>query len=114
MATLRQVLHLQRAPCKTQTCSVPVGFGFVTPFPDYENDRVWLFGTPADRCKSNGNPMNVTSWWSTDLVNWETAFAFDYGSRTHNVQVRAIFRAISRAIFRVIFSATFCSRRRVL
>ena len=70
--------------------STTVGFGFVSAFPDYENNRLWLFGTPADRCVGNGNPTNVSAWWSSDLTTWETAFAFDFGHPTHNVQVTRV------------------------
>ena len=65
------------------------GFGFLTPFTDYETNTLWLFGTPADRCVGNGDAMTVQAWWTTDaaLQAWSTALAFDYGKHTYNVQV---------------------------
>lgn len=71
-----------------------VGYGFVSAFVDYDVDAstgtVWLFGTPADRCVSNGAPTTVQAWWSRDLITWQSALAFDYGHATHNVQVTRV------------------------
>ena len=86
-----------------------VGFGFVSAFVDYSGGdgtsdsdgavadvgvggalgagTVWLFGTPADRCHGNGDATTVQAWWSTDLVAWASAQAFDLGLHTYNVQV---------------------------
>ena len=70
-----------------------IGFGFISAYPDYDSDTLWLFGTPADRCapnSPNGSPTTVQSWWSTDaaLQIWGTALTFDLGKVvTHNVQV---------------------------
>lgn len=33
--------------------SSSIGFGFLNAFPDYDHNRLWLFGTPADRCHGN-------------------------------------------------------------
>jgi hypothetical protein len=68
------------------------GFGFISAFPDYAHDTLWLFGTPADRCDGNGAPTTVQSWWTNDpaLQQWSTALAFDLGKATHNVQVTSI------------------------
>lgn len=34
--------------------SSTIGWGFISAFTDYSNDRVWLFGTHANRCNGNG------------------------------------------------------------
>ena len=72
--------------------SLTRGYGFVSAFPDYDSDTLWLFGTPADRCSGNGSPTTVQAWWTRDpaLQTWNTALAFDYGSVTHNVQVTRV------------------------
>ena len=70
--------------------SSSAGFGFVSAFVDDEHGRVWLFGTPADRCGGNGAPTSVQAWWSRDLLTGDTALAFDYGQVTHNVQVTKV------------------------
>jgi hypothetical protein len=64
-------------------------FGFISAFPDYDHDTLWLFGTPVDRCISNGSPTTVQAWWTNDssLQSWSTALAYDLGQVTHNVQV---------------------------
>ena len=36
--------------------SSTIGFGFVNAFADYDHNRLWLFGTPSDRCHGN--------WWA--------------------------------------------------
>jgi hypothetical protein len=72
------------------------GYGFFNAFVDYDFSKVWIFGTPNDRCQcgnSCGSPahMNhtcgsepsgicygnawVQTWSSTDLLTWETALA---------------------------------------
>ena len=63
--------------------SSTIGFGFVSAFPDYTHDRVWLFGTNHDRSGGGGPPGGypcpgelVTSWSSgggADLTAWERA-----------------------------------------
>lgn len=70
--------------------SSSLGFGFISAFPDYETGIVWLFGTPSDRCLGNGNAKTVQSWWSTDLVTWDTALAFNYGIHTYNIEVTRV------------------------
>ena len=69
--------------------SSSVGFGFVNAFPDYDHNRLWLFGTPADRCHGNcgacqgpncpGRPSctSIQSWWTSLPVptTFETAEA---------------------------------------
>lgn len=74
--------------------SSTVKFGFITAFPDYENEILWLFGTPADRCLGNGSPETVQAWWNSgdisDANAWQTSLAFDYGVKTHNVQVTRV------------------------
>ena len=61
--------------------SSTIGYGFISAFPDYTHDRVWLFGTNHDRGGS-GPPagyrcpgQNVTSWWAygSNLTHWDTA-----------------------------------------
>ena len=69
------------------------GYGFFNAFVDYDHEKLWIFGTPNDRCQcgnSCGSPehMNHTcagepcygndwiqTWSTTDLVRWETAVA---------------------------------------
>ena len=69
--------------------SSSVGFGFLSAFPDYEHDTLWLFGTPVDRCFGNGDATTIYAWWTRDasLQVWERALAFDLGQHTYNVQV---------------------------
>ena len=64
-------------------------FGFLSAFTDYELNKLWLFGTPADRCQGNGDATSVQAWWTVDplLQAWDTALAFDLGAHTYNVQV---------------------------
>ena len=31
--------------------SAKIGYGFITPFPDYEQDKLWLFGSQCNRCR---------------------------------------------------------------
>eukprot|EP01065_Artemidia_motanka_P028046 TRINITY_DN33257_c0_g1_i1.p2 TRINITY_DN33257_c0_g1~~TRINITY_DN33257_c0_g1_i1.p2 ORF type:complete len:334 (+),score=96.20 TRINITY_DN33257_c0_g1_i1:61-1062(+) len=71
--------------------SSTIGYGFVSAFPDYANDRVWLFGTPRDRCSGTDQGDFVRSWWSTsaDLTEWDTAVAVENIS-TYNVEVSAV------------------------
>jgi hypothetical protein len=64
--------------------SSSIGYGFISAFPDYAHNRVWLFGTNHDR-GGPGPPggyrcpgQTVTSWWTTDpdggdLTAWDTA-----------------------------------------
>jgi hypothetical protein len=61
--------------------SSTIGYGFISPYPDYTHNRVWLFGTNHDR-GGPGPPggyrcpgKTVTSWWAEggDLTHWETA-----------------------------------------
>ena len=60
-----------------------IGYGFISAFPDYKHDRVWLFGTNHDRggkgpeggyrCTAS---QAVTAWWTLsgdDLTMWDTA-----------------------------------------
>lgn len=62
--------------------SSSIGYGFVSAYPDYEHDRVWLFGTNHDRSGKgprSGYPCpgkTVTAWWSAggaDLTHWGRA-----------------------------------------
>lgn len=77
--------------------SSSIGWGFISAFTDYEHDRVWLFGTHADRCQKGvgGHHLElVRSWWSTgppgaQLTDWDTAPAFACNA-THNVQVTKV------------------------
>ena len=66
------------------------GFGFMSAFVDYEHGHAWLFGTPSNRCEGNGAATTVQAWWSSDLLSWSTALAFDYGKVTYNVQVTKV------------------------
>lgn len=49
--------------------SETIGWGFVTAFPDYEHQRVWLFGTGANRCNGNGHGTRLFV-----VVHWEHPF----------------------------------------
>eukprot|EP00041_Stephanoeca_diplocostata_P028232 m.793032 g.793032 ORF g.793032 m.793032 type:complete len:218 (-) comp23333_c0_seq9:2635-3288(-) len=77
--------------------SSTIGWGFVSAFTDYEHDKVWLFGTHANRCEGNGKSLTeVRSWWSagngdgqSQLTEWGTSSAFDCKT-THNVQVTKV------------------------
>ena len=74
--------------------SSTIGFGFVNAFPDYDRNRLWLFGTPADRCHGNcggctgascpGRPSctSIQSWWTSLPVpsSFETAVAIPAGT----------------------------------
>ena len=72
-----------------------IGFGFLNAFPDYDHNRLWLFGTPAERCHGNCGawpgpgprplapakfPSCESIWsWSTSLpvpTHFETALAY--------------------------------------
>ena len=75
--------------------STSIGFGFVNAFPDYDHDRLWLFGTPADRCHGNcgactgaacpGRPSctSIQSWWTSESVptKFDTAVAIPAGTK---------------------------------
>jgi hypothetical protein len=75
--------------------SSSIGFGFLNAFPDYDHNRLWLFGTPADRCHGNcgactgascpGLPscLSVQSWWTSEAVpkSFETAVAIPKGAK---------------------------------
>jgi hypothetical protein len=78
-----------------------IGYGFLSGFPDYDHGKLWLFGTPADRCKGNcgAGPAGkscatVQAWWSMDAVNWDTALAVDDatlpGHHTYNTEVSRV------------------------
>ena len=76
--------------------SSSIGYGFLSAFPDYKYDRLWLFGTNHDR-SGHGPPggyrcpgQTVTSWWSdgAELTKWETACT-DAVSRD-NVEVSSV------------------------
>lgn len=75
--------------------SSTIGFGFVNAFPDYDHNRLWLFGTPADRCHGNcgecsgsscpGRPSctSIQAWWTSLSVptSFETAVAIPAGTK---------------------------------
>jgi hypothetical protein len=80
--------------------STSIGFGFVNAFPDYDHNRLWLFGTPADRCHGNCGACtgsscprgadgklrpsctSIQSWWTSLPVptSFETAVAIPAGT----------------------------------
>lgn len=72
--------------------SITQGYAFISPYVNYETDTLWLFGVEVDRCHDGcGNPTQVFSWSSPDLVTWQQRhLAFDYGKVTHNVQVSRV------------------------
>ena len=57
--------------------SSSIAFGFLNVFPDYDRNRLWLFGTPSDRCFGNcgsctgsgcpGRPActSIQAWWTS-------------------------------------------------
>eukprot|EP01051_Picozoa_sp_SAG22_P005310 SAG22_NODE_311_length_12629_cov_20.911891_5_plen_1434_part_00 len=77
-----------------------IGFGFVNSFPDYDHNRLWLFGTPADRCHGNCGACtgdscprgpdgrlrpsctSIQAWWTSLPVptSFETAVAIPAGT----------------------------------
>lgn len=84
----------------TANISSTIGFGFVNAFPDYDHNRLWLFGTPADRCHGNCGACkgsscprspsgkllpsctSVQSWWTSEPIprSFETAVAIPAGT----------------------------------
>jgi hypothetical protein len=70
--------------------SSSVGFGFLSPFPDYEHGTMWIFGVEANRCTGNGNASVIYSWSSKDLKSWDRHLAWDFGIVTFNVQVTRV------------------------
>ena len=75
--------------------SSSIGFGFLNAFPDYDHGRLWLFGTPADRCHGNcgactgpscpGRPSctSIQSWWTSESIptSFDTAVAIPAGTK---------------------------------
>ena len=77
-----------------------IGFGFVNSFPDYDHNRLWLFGTPADRCHGNCGACSgascprgadgklrpsctsIQAWWTSlpSPTRFETAVAIPAGT----------------------------------
>eukprot|EP01079_Euglenida_sp_SAG-EU17-18_P004304 gene4304-782_t len=49
--------------------SETIGYGFISPFIDYERGTAWLFGNQDDRCKDQ-KEAPVFSWSSKDLRTW--------------------------------------------
>ncbi len=49
------------------------GFGFPNAFVDYDHDRLWVFGTPQDRCHAHSPAPSIRSWHTTDLHSWVSA-----------------------------------------
>lgn len=74
--------------------SSSIGFGFINAFPDYDHNRLWLFGTPADRCHGNCGACSgaacpnrtpctsIQSWWTSLRVptHFDTAVAVPAGT----------------------------------
>lgn len=72
-----------------------IGFGFLNAFADYDHGRLWLFGTPADRCHGNcgacngascpGRPSctSIQSWWTSESIptSFDTAVAIPAGTK---------------------------------
>ena len=67
-----------------------IAFGFLNVFPDYNHNRLWLFGTPSERCKGNcgvrsdGVPActSIQSWWTSlsEPTIFKTAVAIPAGT----------------------------------
>jgi len=69
--------------------SSTIGFAFISAFPDYTYNRIWLFGVNVERCHGTYRGTKVQAWWSSDLLEWDTAVAIpDY--QTYNVEVSAV------------------------
>jgi len=76
--------------------SSTIGYGFISAFPDYKHDRLWLFGTNHDR--SGHGPsggyrcpgQSVTAWWAqgADLTHWDMACTDALSA--DNVEVAAV------------------------
>ena len=76
--------------------SAIIGYGFISAFPDYTHNRLWLFDTNHDH-SGNGPPggyrcpgHNVTSWWAQgiELTNW--GMAYTDALSTDNVEVARV------------------------
>eukprot|EP01059_Diplonema_ambulator_P019864 TRINITY_DN3352_c0_g1_i1.p1 TRINITY_DN3352_c0_g1~~TRINITY_DN3352_c0_g1_i1.p1 ORF type:complete len:352 (+),score=82.27 TRINITY_DN3352_c0_g1_i1:35-1090(+) len=76
--------------------SSSVGMGFGSSFVDYDNGRVWVFGTAYDRgivppIGPNPNvPPGVYAWWSDDLTQWHSAKT-DANWTQYNVDVGRVY-----------------------
>ena len=49
------------------------GFGFPNASVDYDHERLWVFGTPQDRCHAHSPGPSIHSWRTTDLRSWASA-----------------------------------------
>lgn len=92
--------------------SSSIGFGFLNAFPDYDHDRLWLFGTPADRCHGNcgacsgascpGRPSctSIQSWWTSEAIptSFDTAVAIPAGTKDlpHTYNQVGFFKHVGR------------------
>lgn len=71
---------------------------FITPFTDYDTNTLWLFGTPTDRCHTNGHATAVWAWWVPAGAEFAQDTAWQGpvkvldtgGQRTYNVQVTKV------------------------
>lgn len=69
--------------------SSTIGFAFISAFPDYKYNRMWLFGVDVERCNGTYRGTKVQAWWSNNLLDWKTDVAIpDY--KTYNVEVSAV------------------------
>lgn len=75
--------------------STSIAFGFLNVFPDYDHNRLWLFGTPADRCHGNcgvcsgstcpnhrPSCTSIQAWWTSlpEPTSFATAVAIPAGT----------------------------------
>eukprot|EP00911_Craspedida_sp_UC1_P002548 UC1_evm1s1892 len=68
-------------------------YAFVSSFPDYEHDRLWLFGIDFNRCKGTARGTRVEAFWNTkggsDLTSWSSATAIA-GLKTFNTEATKV------------------------
>ncbi|CAB9507939.1 expressed unknown protein [Seminavis robusta] len=93
--------------------SSTIGYGFITPFPDYQQEQLWLFGSNCNRCQAHQNHRGIQGCMEQrGIVAWKlimdskknsnrdrsTAPLFRHWKRqeipntraTYNVQVTAV------------------------
>ena len=78
------------------------GFGFPNAFVDYDHgQRLWVFGTPQDRCHAHSPGPGIHAWHTDDLQRWVTAtVAGTAGVTTPNVDVARVRMSPSEAASR--------------
>eukprot|EP00040_Diaphanoeca_grandis_P028184 m.162147 g.162147 ORF g.162147 m.162147 type:complete len:355 (+) comp31264_c0_seq6:521-1585(+) len=69
--------------------SETISHAFISSYPDYDNDRLWLFGINDDRCNRSSHGHLIQSFWSTDLLRWDSATAI-HNVTTYNVEAARV------------------------